>query len=139
MADVRQPGKVMWSWSGTNMGAKLNLIRCRLGIITTVMSAEFLRAVAATGAAAQTRPESSVIKSARTVSSLVQTLILAVFLLLLFIFMVSLLVAVRRIMLARRREGHEKTAHIDAWTIAGQRMKTDTEDKSDDDSHEQSR
>ena len=70
--------------------------------------------------------------------AIVHASICAVFLLLLFIFMVSLLVAVRRIMLARRRGGHEKTAHIDAWTIAGQRMKTDTEDKIDDDSHEQS-
>jgi hypothetical protein len=83
--------------------------------------------------AAQSTAESPAVKSARTMSSLVELLILAIFLILLFIFMVSLLVAVRRIMLARRGGPREKTKHIDAWTIAGQRLKTDEDPEEPDD------
>ena len=107
------------------------------GGITAVMLTMFFHTVLAQAAAAQTRPVSPVAKSARAVASLVQSLVLAIFLLLLFIFMVSLLVAVRRIMLARRSRGHEKTAHIDAWKIAGQRLKTDAEDTTSEDSDDQ--
>ncbi len=83
--------------------------------------------------AAQTAPASPVVKSARAMSSLVQLLMLAIFLILLFIFMVSLLVAMRRIMLARRGGPRERTKHIDAWTIAGQRFKMDADPEEPDD------
>ena len=63
-----------------------------------------------------------------------QLLILTIFLILFFIFMVSLLVAIRRIMLARRGKGHEKTAHVDAWKIAGQRLKADSDTEAHEDS-----
>jgi|GEM_PF-4050279 uncharacterized membrane protein YhaH (DUF805 family) len=105
--------------------------------ITTAMLTLLFHTVFAQAAAAQTRPVSPVAKSARAVASLVQSLVLAIFLLLLFIFMVSLLVAVRRIMLARRSRGREKTAHVDAWKIAGQRMKTDAQDTTREDSDDQ--
>ncbi len=82
------------------------------------------------------RPMSPVIKSAHTVSSLVQLMILTIFLILLFIFMVSLLVAIRRIMLAKRAKGHERTAHVDAWKIAGQRLKADPDTETHEDSPE---
>ena len=93
-----------------------------------------LTAMSVDGAAAPGKPISPVIKSAHTVSSLVQLLILAIFLILFFIFMVSLLVAIRRIMLARRRKGHEKTAHVDAWSLAGQRLKSELDTEADEDS-----
>ena len=109
------------------MSLKANQVRWWCGI--TVLIPWALAEVATQGAAAQSRPISPAMKSARAVSSLVQSLILAIFLLLLFIFMVSLLVAVRRIMLARRNRGHEKTAHIDAWKIAGQRLEMDADAK----------
>ena len=80
------------------------------------------------------RPISPIIKSAHTVSSLAQLLILTIFLILFFIFMVSLLVAVRRIMLAKRGKGHEKTAHVDAWKIAGQRLGADSDTEAHEDS-----
>ncbi len=80
------------------------------------------------------KPISPIIKSAHTVSGLAQLLILSIFLILFFIFMVSLLVAIRRIMLAKRGKGHEKTAHVDAWKIAGQRLKTDSDTEAHEDS-----
>ncbi len=93
-----------------------------------------LPAMRVDGAVAPGQPISPIIKSAHTVSGLVQLLVLAIFLILFFIFMVSLLVAIRRIMLARRGRRHEKTAHIDAWTLAGQRLKSDLDTPEPEDS-----
>ncbi len=103
-------------------------------IISAGMLPVMFTAMTVEAAAAPAKPISPVIKSAHTVSSLVQLLILAIFLILLFIFMVSLLVAIRRIMLARRGKGHEKTAHVDAWSLAGQRLKSDSDTEADEDS-----
>jgi uncharacterized membrane protein len=97
-----------------------------------VLVAAVLYGVPAYGSAAQTRPTSSVMKSAHAVSGLVQSLILAIFLIVLFIFIVSLLVAIRRIMLARPVGPRVKTTHVDAWKIAGERLKTDADPESPD-------
>ena len=116
------------------MSVKLKAYSQWCGIMSAGMLPVVLTAMSVEAAAARGQPISPVIKSARTVSSLVQLLILSIFLILFFIFMVSLLVAIRRIMLARRRKGHEKTAHVDAWSLAGQRLKSELDTEADEDS-----
>ncbi len=81
-------------------------------------------------------PAAPVLHSARTASSLAQLLILVFFLIVLFIFLVSLLVAIRRIILRGRAVSHEKTEHVDAWSLAGRRIKTPPESEVPDEEDE---